>query len=147
MLADLPAMLGTAEEREFLAEALKCYRVTAYRSAIVMAWNLAFDHLLRWIVSDASRLAAFNQAIGLKYPKRISHQVSQQIESFEEFTEAEVIEVCRTARLLSKNVIEILREKLKRRNSAAHPSQVVITQLQADDAISDLINNVVLALI
>lgn len=147
MLADLPAKLGTAEEREFLTEALKCYRVKAYRSAIVMSWNLAFDHLLRWIVQDRQRLDAFNQAIGIKYPKRAGYQVTTQIESFEEFTEAETIEVCRTSRLLSKNVVEILREKLKRRNAAAHPSQVIITQMQADDVVSDLINNVVLALI
>jgi hypothetical protein len=146
MLADLPDKLGTVEEREFLTEALKCYRVAAYRSAIVMTWNLAFDHLLRWIVQDAGRLVSFNQAIGTKYPKRSGFQVSQQIETFEEFTEAETIELCRTGRLISKNIIEILREKLKRRNAAAHPSQVVITQMQADDVISDLVNNVILSL-
>jgi hypothetical protein len=146
MLSDLPGKLSAAEERAFLTEALKCYRVAAYRSAIVMTWNLAFDHLLRWIVADASRLASFNQAIGAKFPKRSGYQVTQQIESFEEFTEAETIELCRTARLVSKNIIEILREKLKRRNAAAHPSQIIITQMQTDDVISDLVNNVVLAL-
>jgi hypothetical protein len=36
--------------------------------------------------------------------------------------------------------------KLERRNIAAHPSQVVIVQHQADDLITDLVNNVVLAL-
>jgi hypothetical protein len=35
-----------------------------------------------------------------------------------------------------------LREKLKRRNAAAHPSLVVITQAQADDVVTDLVNNV-----
>lgn len=147
MLAELPSKLGTVEEREFLTEALKCYRVAAYRSAIVMTWNLAFDHLLRWLIQDSAKLAAFNQASSTKYPKRGGYQVTQQIESFEEFTEAETIELCRTARLVSKNNIEILREKLKRRNAAAHPSQVVITQLQADDVISDLVNNIILALV
>lgn len=146
MLADLPSQLGTTEEREFLTEALTCYRAGAYRSAIVMTWNLAFDHLVRWIVQDGSRLAAFNAAIGTKFPKRGGYQVTPQMESFEEFTEAETIELCRTARLLSKNIIEMLREKLKRRNAAAHPSQVVITQMQTDDVISDLVNNVVLTL-
>lgn len=32
------------------------------------------------------------------------------------------------------NVTDILRDKLKRRNMAAHPSRVRITQPQADDA-------------
>jgi hypothetical protein len=62
------------------------------------------------------------------------------------FKESEVIAVFRTGRLLSKNVVEILEAKLKRRNTVAHPSIIVVTQAQADDAITDLVNNVVLAL-
>jgi hypothetical protein len=33
-----------------------------------------------------------------------------------------------------------------KRNIAAHPSSVVVVQSQADDVVTDLINNVVLAL-
>lgn len=36
--------------------------------------------------------------------------------------------------------------KLDRRNTAAHPSDVVITALTAEEYISDLVNNVVLKL-
>jgi hypothetical protein len=57
-----------------------------------------------------------------------------------------MIEVSRTAKLISKNLTDILRDKLKRRNMAAHPSRVQITQAQADDLITDLVHNVVLAL-
>ena len=39
-----------------------------------------------------------------------------------------------------------LSEKLGKRNMAAHPSLVVITQYQAEDVISDLVNNVILKL-
>ena len=49
-------------------------------------------------------------------------------------------------RLPGENVVEILEAKLKRRNTVAHPSTIVVTQAQADDAITDLVNNVVLAL-
>lgn len=45
-----------------------------------------------------------------------------------------------------QNVVEILESKLKRRNSVAHPSTIVVTQAQADDVITDLVNNVVLTL-
>jgi hypothetical protein len=41
---------------------------------------------------------------------------------------------------------EVLREKLDRRNIAAHPSSVVVQQSQADEVIIDLVNNVVLRL-
>jgi hypothetical protein len=145
LLSDLPRKISNYDEKALLKEALDCYRVKAYRAAIVMAWNLAFDHLLGWIILDAERLAAFNAAIVQKYPKKSQLTIAHR-DDFEELREAETIEICRTAKLMSKNLIDILREKLKRRNWAAHPSGVAIKQSQADDAITDLINNVVLGL-
>lgn len=145
LLSDLPGKIPNYDEKAFLSEALDCYRVKAYRAAIVMTWNLAFDHVLGWITADAKRLAAFNTAVVQKFPKKSQLSIAHR-NDFEELREAETIEICRTAKLMSKNIIDILREKLKRRNVAAHPSAVTITQPQADDAITDLINNVVLGL-
>lgn len=87
-----------------------------------------------------------NAAIPRRFPKKAGLSISS-VEHFEEMKEAEIIDVCQNASLFSKNLTEILREKLKKRNIAAHPSQVVIQQFQADDVITDLINNVVLALV
>jgi hypothetical protein len=142
LLSDLPTKIPNLAERSFLAEALNCYKVGAYRAAILMAWNLALDHLILWILADPIRLASFNQAIKSKYPKRT---VSKR-EDFEELSEYDIVEFCRAAKLTSKNVSDILREKLKRRNAAAHPSTVTVTRAQADDVITDLVNNVVLSL-
>jgi hypothetical protein len=64
-----------------------------------------------------------------------------------EFKEAEIIEVCNTAQTVNGNIIKILKEKLVKRNIAAHPSSVVVVQSQADDVVTDLVNNVVLALV
>ena len=47
---------------------------------------------------------------------------------------------------ITGNTKKILTDKLARRNLAAHPSLVEITQYQAEDAISDLVNNVILKL-
>jgi hypothetical protein len=145
LLSELPKKLPELSEQIYLSEALDCYKVRAYRAAIIMVWNLSFDHLVRWITGDAKRLSDFNHTIGVRFPKKASCQVNK-IEDMEEFKESETIEILRTAKLISKNVVEILRDKLKRRNIAAHPSPVVVTQAQADDAITDLVNNVVLAL-
>ena len=146
LLADLPATVANIAERAFLAEALACYKAGAFRAAIVMTWNLAFDHMLSWVLNDSSRLGCFNASIAVRYPKRKGVSVSR-VEHFEEFKESEIIEVCNTAGLFSKNIIKILSEKLTRRNIAAHPSLVNITQHQADDVITDLVNTVVLRLI
>ena len=40
ILTDLPAQVPNVAERAFLNEALQCYRIKAYRSCIVMTWNL-----------------------------------------------------------------------------------------------------------
>lgn len=144
LLSDLPSKIPDLAERDFLEEAFKCYRVQAYRAAIVMVWNLAMDHLITWVHTDPNRLSTFNSALATKYPKK---QLSITVrEQFAELTEREIIETCRTARLFDKNTFQILDAKLARRNMAAHPSNVKVTQHQADDAISDLVNNVILPL-
>ncbi|HEY9228796.1 MAG TPA: hypothetical protein VIP11_19240 [Gemmatimonadaceae bacterium] len=144
MLAALPSKVPNVAEREFLAEALNCYRVGAFRAAIVMTWNLAYDHLTRWILDNPTRLADFNTAIGKKYQKK-SERIAT-LTDYEHFREAEILEVLRTSGLAPKNVVDILDEKLKKRNAAAHPSQVTISQPLADAVIIDLIDNVVLFL-
>src|SRR5690606_24336895 len=123
-----------------------CYRVEAYRSCIVMTWNLAYSHLTEWILRDANRLAKFNAAISKRYPKRTNVTIAAYDDFSEEFKESEVIEVCNTAGLLNQNVIRILKGKLGKRNSAAHPAAVVVLQSQPDHVVTDLVNNVALAL-
>jgi hypothetical protein len=109
-----------------------------------MTWNLAYDHLLTWIVTK--HLAAFNAAIVRKYPNRVGVAITKKEDFGDEFKEFEVIEVCGTAGLLTGNIKKILNEKLNRRNLAAHPSLVEIGQHQAEDGITDLVNNVILKL-
>ncbi|MFT3687729.1 hypothetical protein [Paenirhodobacter sp.] len=53
LLSDLPAKAPNDAERDFRNEAISCYKVKAYRSAIVMAWNLTCDHLTSWLLADA----------------------------------------------------------------------------------------------
>jgi hypothetical protein len=144
LLTDLPPQLPHAEQKEFLDEALNCYRVRAFRASIVMAWNLAYDHLLRWLMADMKRLADFNTAIGVQYPK-YTQRIGALVD-FEKFKENEILTVLRSSKLVPKNIVDILDEKLKRRNAAAHPSRITIDQPQADVVILDLVKNVVLLL-
>lgn len=128
-------------QRTFLAETFNCYRVGAFRATIVMAWNLAYDHLLRWLLVDPVRINNFNLSLSQKYPKK--SVIVKDRDSFADIKEFEVVETAQHAKLISKNVADILKEKLKRRNAAAHPSDLLITQAQADDVITDLVHNVV----
>jgi len=145
LLRDLPDKLLENNQRMFLVECLDCYKVSAFRAATVMAWNLTFSNLLEWIFRDTQRLADFNAAIVKRYPK--INLVVKVRHDFEELKEDQIIEICNTSSLISSNVVNVLKEKLKRRNTAAHPSANTITQAQADDTITDLVNNVILPLI
>lgn len=144
ILTDLPAKIPDIAERTFLTETLNCYKVGAFRAATVMAWNLAFDHLIKWIVSSPERLVALNEGIKRNMQgKAITVKISEDLIGL---GERKVLECSQAGGLIDKNQSEILQEKLKRRNAAAHPSKIVIGQHQVDDTISDLVNNVVLAL-
>jgi hypothetical protein len=146
LLTDLPDKVPDMAEKVFLSEAIDCYRVRAYRACIVMTWNLAFNHLLNWILNDPARLQAFNDTIPKRYQKRVGVVMKTYDDFADKFNESEIIEVCNSAGTVSGNTIKILKEKLGKRNMVAHPSSVVVVQSQADDVVTDLVNNVVLAL-
>ncbi|MBD1908478.1 hypothetical protein H6F53_23820 [Trichocoleus sp. FACHB-832] len=144
LLLELPDKVSDLAEQVFLQEAIACFRCGAFRAAIVMSWNLAFDHLCNYVMK--LHLTAFNTQLPLNYPKSRITAIATR-DDFNELKEFEVIEICKSARIISGNVQKILQEKLKRRNIAAHPSSEVILQFQAEDFITDLVNNIVLKLV
>lgn len=146
LLKDLPAKISIPAERGYLEEALICFRHKAFRAAVVMCSNLAFDHLCEFILKDAARLAGFNLQLPKSYPKADLKSVSIR-DHFTELKESQVITVCKSAHIVSGNVATILSEKLKRRNIAAHPSGVTTSEPTAEEFIKDLIENVVLKLL
>jgi hypothetical protein len=141
-LSDLPAKIPDLDEKDFLTEALNCYRVRAFRASIIMVWNLSYDHLVRWVFADASRVQALNTSLASKYPKK-ALSVGKP-DDLDVLKESEFIEAARAGKLLDKNTFQILGEKLRRRNMAAHPSSIAISQHSADDMITDLVANIVL---
>jgi hypothetical protein len=149
LLKDLVGKVSDQAEQFFLSEAIKCYHATAYRAAIVMAWNLAYDHLLNWVVADPQGLAAFNANIlGRVGNKRAANLVIGKREDFEELKESEVLDICSKAGIFpSSNTKKLLDMQLIRRNMAAHPTLLTIDAPQADDTISSLVSNVVLVLL
>ncbi|MFZ0640642.1 MAG: hypothetical protein WAN33_03895 [Candidatus Acidiferrales bacterium] len=148
LLSDLPGKISDQAEKHFLSEAIICYRHRAFRAAIIMTWNLAYDHLINWILKDANRLATFNahvaQRVGNKRASAINIAVR---EDFEDLKESETLDICGTAQLFaSENIKKILDIQLTKRNLAAHPSLIIIDGPQAEDTVSSLINNIVLVL-
>jgi hypothetical protein len=148
LLRELPGKISDQAEKLFLSEAIICYHSRAFRASIVMIWNLAYDHLLHWVLADAARLAAFQLHIAGRVGARKAAGISiAKREDFEDLKESETLDICGSAGLFaSGNTKKILDMQLTKRNMAAHPSLVIIGPPEAEEAISTLINNVVLVL-
>ena len=135
-------------ERDFLDEALICFEHQAFRAAIVMTWNLAYSHLLEFILKH--HVATFNAKYQAMFPGKWAKAKAAPVSKYEDFSvdlkESEVLDVAKSANAITNDVYKVLEPKLGRRNSAAHPSSVKIGQLQAEEFIDDLVNNVVLKL-
>jgi hypothetical protein len=142
LLQELPAKVPQLAERAFLDETIRCFGAGAYRASIVMSWNLAYDHLVEWVLKK--HLVAFVTAWPATFPKKPF--VPTQRADFADAKETHVIQVCRAAGLISADLKKLLDEKLDKRNSAAHPSSLNFSQAQAEAFIDDLVQNVVLAL-
>ncbi len=148
MVKDLLDTLPEAAEKDFAKEAVICLRHDAARATIIMVWNIAFYHLCNYVLRH--KLTEFNQAYRTRYPKKWQNADVQTIASYDHFSvdlkESEVIEICKSANIINQNLHKILVEKLGKRNAAAHPSTVRVTQVQAEAFIDDLIRNAVLGL-
>lgn len=111
-----------------------------------MAWNLAYDHLCGYVLNSSSRLANFNSQLLRSFPKARVSAVNNR-DDLSDLKESEVLQVCRSANIITTDLLKILKEKLDKRNTAAHPSTVDIAPHTAEEYIIDLIPNVVLKLL
>jgi hypothetical protein len=138
ILADLLAKVTNPVQRAFLVETIVCYNHQAYRAAVVMAWNLVFSDVLDRIV--ANHLSDFNKGVGTHgMRKAISRR-----EDFENMQESDIIKIARAQNILGKETTKSLEMKLQLRNTAAHPSTVVVGETTANEVIFDLVQNVLL---
>lgn len=141
-LVDLLPKITDENERDFLHEAIKCYEIGAYRAVIILIWILILDHLYEYILSN--ELKSFNNELAKVKDKRVKISVIKKKDDFTEIPESNFIQICRSAKIITISVRDILVEKLKIRNSCAHASGIKILQGKASDFIEDLVNNVVL---
>lgn len=139
LLSGLMPQIADVSKKTFLNETIACFNNKAYRAAIIMAWNLAYSHICDRIFG--THVGAFNAQRAKAFPKM--PELTKRTD-FEDYKESTVIEICRGARIFDATVCKILTSRLDRRNSAAHPSSAMFTSVQAEDQITDLVNNVLL---
>jgi hypothetical protein len=122
---DLRALLKKVnddETRAFVDEAVQCYELEFYRSAIVMSW-LAAVHVLKQEVHQ-KHLAAFNaeaRRVDAKWkPARTTDDIGLMKEN--EFLDRIV-----AISVIGKNVKDELQKCLKLRNACGHPSSLKVS--------------------
>lgn len=148
MVKDLVKVIPDLSEQDIFQEALTCLKHDAGRAAVIMVWNIALYHLCQYILKH--RLSDFNNRIPVRYAKKWKAADLPVITKYDDFgdnmSEREVIEVANSAGIITGDMFRVYVEKLGKRNSAAHPSTVHVTQVQAEGYIDDLIRNTVLLL-
>lgn len=139
-LADLVAKIANASEKAFVEEALNCYRVGANRATVIMMWITAIEHIQRY--TFANKLADFNAALAKSPDKKVKKIINY--DDFSDLPEVKLIELLRSAGVITNDIRKLLDEKLGIRNSAAHPSGVTITGHKATEFALDITANVLL---
>lgn len=142
LLRSLLGKLTDKNQQLFLQEAIECYEIGAKRASIVLVWILSIHHMYNYI--HKNELAAFNAVLAANNDKRIKISSISKFDDFSEIPEGKFIEFMRSANIISNDVRKILDTKLGIRNTSAHPSAVVISEIKTNDFIIDLIENVVI---
>lgn len=137
----LPKIIDS-HQRAFLQEAIDCYEIGARRGAIALMWSLTVHHLFSFVF--VKKLAEFNPSLAKNTDNRVKISAIKSIDDFSELPEGKFIELLRSSQIISNDVRKILQTKLGIRNTAAHPSSIMISEVKATDFIIDLVENVIL---
>lgn len=122
-------------------EVVRCMTCGAYRSAMVMAWNLALDYIRSWILSDSGRLNAFNGILTTKQRKKSqNYDAIKRHEDFFAVKESDILQWALEANLINDKLKRQLVEWLDRRNDYAHPTPKTPEPEQAMGKIIDLLD-------
>jgi hypothetical protein len=148
MVKDLVNVIPHLEEKDIFQEALTCLRHDAGRAAEIMVWNIAMYHLYQFILTHHRK--EFNDRIPIRYSKKWKVADMPLVDKYDDFgdqmSEREILEVASSAGIINDGIFKVYKNRLDQRNSAAHPSTLRVTQVQAEGFIDDLIRNAVLQL-
>lgn len=134
----------TAIQLTLHVETVRCLECGAYRAAMVMAWNLAFDYLRQWIFD--LHLQRFSDALVSSYTKKNGSPIYQPIDSYECFfrkdapSERVILDVAKDLNLTGGEMYDHLCQYLRFRNNFAHPTLKSVSREQANAAIEHLID-------
>ncbi len=141
-LAVLIAQVTDNNEKVLLEEAMRCYQSGSNRAMIILIWIVALYHLENYTLTHY--LGDFNAAIGRHPDRRVNTLTIRHIDDFTDLKESILIELLRSASVVSNSIRKMLDTRLGERNTAAHPSSVTISSPHAIAFGHDMVANVIL---
>ncbi|MCA3573688.1 MAG: hypothetical protein IOC86_07185 [Aestuariivirga sp.] len=139
-LRKLETQLPDGPTKTFLVETIDCFEAGANRAAIVMAWILAMNVLNNYVINN--KLLEFNAALA-KAPAGKVTSVATYDDLTTELKESKVIEIAKSAGIITKDVWKVMDQALGTRNSCGHPATVIVKRSKAVSVIEDLFENVI----
>jgi len=130
-------------QKNLFDETVSNLETGAYRSAVVMGWNLAYDIIRQWVFDNATRLVAFNTELAKFLIHKSGKPKFDPVVNYPDFYdigEKIFLDVCKDANLLSGNLYDELRNYLRQRNAYAHASDSHPTVYQANSLIDHLVD-------
>ncbi len=128
------AYIEKSEEREYLLEALSCFRVGALRAAVVLTWIAAIRNIQYSCLRHSHY--SLNQSATKHYPKA---KEIKRIEDFSTLKESIVLNVACDLGEIDKSEKDILVECLGLRNKCGHPGKYSPKPLKVSAFIEDLL--------
>lgn len=107
----------TDVQSRLLDETVRCLEVGAYRSAVVMGWNLVYDYVRQWVFDH--KRDELNAELTSKYKGATALNTYSDFFAKNAPSEHQILEAC-AGRVLGTRITDPLKTLLRERNDYAH---------------------------
>ncbi|MFD1552606.1 hypothetical protein DNU06_15450 [Putridiphycobacter roseus] len=133
-LEQLVFTLNSEDEKEYLLEAIQCFRAGALKAGIVFSWS-SFIRILQNRCEKKGYKAINEASAKLKFRKKF-----EKISDFESIKELNLLKLAFELKVISKHQLSQMENNLDLRNHCGHPSSYKPEINKAKAFIEDLVN-------
>ena len=138
---DLTSQVSDEYIKNFINEAIGCFKAGFYRASIVLAWEGAISVLYDYVIKN--RLADFNIEATRRFQNRNNRwKPARNYDDLTNMKESEFLEVLVVLSIIGNDVKKELLHKLTMRNSCGHPNSLSIGKLTVGFYLEFLVKNV-----
>jgi hypothetical protein len=124
-LDSLEEAVGRAptDYRPYLEEAVRCYRNSLYRAAILMVWSATIQHLYSTVGEHRGGIAKVEKANKARFGTMKKYREVKKQDDLSYLGEKDLIWVAEDAGVFNRDARKLLHERLDLRNLCGHPTR------------------------